>query len=228
MQPPSRRAKSARHMGSIPKRYLWASVSVNYYRAGQLSFAAKSTETVCRILFVRLSSAYSLCRRPFSTVTSLAVPGSIPALMLACLWQLREVLGLRPRHVVICTGFSSAPVHWKQTKRAKEQTHAHPIPRRTQNTSPTAYWPTISKITPRQAPTLHAETLENASASALKLCKNGTNKPKSMLTTLPAPPPIWQQKNRRLNKENAELKRTNKILRTASAIFAAEIEASAQ
>lgn len=39
-----------------------------------------------------------------------------------------------------------------------------------------------------------AETSENASASAPKLCENGTNKPKSMLAAPPAPPLIWQQK----------------------------------
>ena len=38
---------------------------------------------------------------------------------------------------LICTWFSSAPVNWKQTKRAKEQTHAAPLPHRTQNTIPT-------------------------------------------------------------------------------------------
>lgn len=59
---------------------------------------------------------------------------------------------------------------------------------------PYAYSLIISKITPRQASTPHAETSENASASALKLCENGTNKPKLMLATLPAPPLIWLQK----------------------------------
>lgn len=117
---------------------------------------------------------------------------------------------------MICTGFSSAPVNWKQ----KKSKGTNPCsPNTPPNSKPEPYdnWPTISKTSPRQAPTLHAETLENTSASGLKLCKNGTNKPKSMLTTLPAPPPIWQQKNRHLHKENAKLKRTNEILRTASA-----------
>lgn len=47
---------------------------------------------------------------------------------------------------------------------------------------------------PTQASTPPAETSENASASALKPYKNGTNKPKSMLVTPPAPPLIWQPK----------------------------------
>lgn len=34
--------------------------------------------------------------------------------------------------------------------------------------------------------------------------------------------------NRRLRKENAELKRTNEILRTASAFFAAELDRPAR
>lgn len=74
---------------------------------------------------------------------------------------------------------------------------------------------------PEQASTHTCQNITEHLSNDPETLQKGTNKPKSMLATTPDTTPDMAAENRRLRKENADLNHTNKILRTASAFFAA-------
>ncbi|MEU7991600.1 transposase [Rothia amarae] len=82
---------------------------------------------------------------------------------------------------------------------------------------PYAYWPTTSKTTPTQASTRTCRNIGERLGIGPETLRKWHKQAQIDAGSTPGTTTDMAAENRRLRKENAELKRTNEILRTASA-----------